>query len=170
MKKKTWQRADEPSHRANSHLVNACQEAQKGHPSHWSWSGHSLQQNLPPAIMDPHVTGCKKGCWEVGSGPLQPLLHQNPFTHMQFLSEEWDFLNTPKSCSTKPPQKLNTIKLKHHECADAVRSCMETALSRLVENPPDNIVKYCNAFKEMVNNAALSTLGKVKCKHQDWVW
>ena len=45
---------------------------------------------------------------------------------------------------------------------------METALSRLVENLLDNITEHWNAFKEMVNNAALNTLGKVKCKHQDW--
>ena len=45
---------------------------------------------------------------------------------------------------------------------------METALSRLVENPPDNITEHWNAFKETVNNAALNTLGKVKYKHQDW--
>ena len=45
---------------------------------------------------------------------------------------------------------------------------METALSRLVENPPDDITKHWNAFKEMVNNAALNTLGKFNCKHQDW--
>ena len=70
--------------------------------------------------------------------------------------------------AAKPPQKLNTTKLKHCECADALRSCMETALSWLVENPPDDITKHWNAFKEMVNNAALNTLGKVKHKHQDW--
>ena len=45
---------------------------------------------------------------------------------------------------------------------------METALSRLVENPPDDITEHWNALKEMVNNAALNTLRKVKCKHQDW--
>ena len=70
--------------------------------------------------------------------------------------------------AAKPPQKLNTIKLKHHECADALRSYMEIALSRLVENPTDDITEHWNAFKEMVNNAVLNTLEKVKCKHQDW--
>ena len=68
----------------------------------------------------------------------------------------------------KPPQKLNTINLKHCECTDTLRSCMETALSRLVENPLDAIAKHWNAFKEMLNNAVLNTLRKVKCKHQDW--
>ena len=67
-----------------------------------------------------------------------------------------------------PPQKLYTILLKHHKCVDTLRSCMETVLSRLVENPLDNITKHWNAFKETVNNASLNTLGKVKCKHQDW--
>ena len=68
----------------------------------------------------------------------------------------------------KPPQKLNTTKLKYCECADALRSGMETALSRLVENPPDIITEHWNTFKETVNNAAINTLGKVKHKHQDW--
>ena len=45
---------------------------------------------------------------------------------------------------------------------------METALRRLVENPSDDIIQHWNAFKEMVNNATLNTLGKVKHKHQDW--
>ena len=45
---------------------------------------------------------------------------------------------------------------------------LETALSRLFEKPLDDITEHWNAFKEMVNNAALNTLGKVKCKHQDW--
>ena len=56
--------------------------------------------------------------------------------------------------AAKAPQKLNTIKLKHHECAGALRSCMETALSRLVESPLDNVTKHWNTFNEMVNNAA----------------
>ena len=45
---------------------------------------------------------------------------------------------------------------------------METALSSLVENLPDNITEHCNAFKETVNNAALNTLGKVKHKYQNY--
>ena len=70
--------------------------------------------------------------------------------------------------AVKPLRKLNTVKLKHCECADALRSRMETALSRLVENPLDSITKHWNAFKETVNIAALNTFGKVKHKHQDW--
>ena len=68
----------------------------------------------------------------------------------------------------KPPQKLNTTKLKYCECADALRSAMETVLGRLIENPPDDITEQWNAFNKTVNNAALNTLEKVKCKPQDW--
>ena len=37
----------------------------------------------------------------------------------------------------KAPQKLNITKLKYCVCTDALRSVIATALSRLIENPPD---------------------------------
>ena len=70
--------------------------------------------------------------------------------------------------AAKPPQKLNTTKLKYCDCADALRSAIETAHSRFIEYPLDDITEHWNAFKEIVNNAALITLGNVKSKQQDW--
>ena len=71
--------------------------------------------------------------------------------------------------AAKPPQKLNTIKLKHYECADALRSCMEIALSRLVENPPDNITDHWNAFKN-VHQFHPKHLGESQVQTTGLVW
>ena len=53
MKKKAWQRVDEPSHRANGHLVNVYHEAQKGNPLHWILVWPFTATKLPPAVIDP---------------------------------------------------------------------------------------------------------------------